>query len=258
MKLNFEILKQHAPEISIGAGIATGVYAIISGIAATPKAIKLIDAEKKKLGVDSLTKKDTIKTAWKCYIPTAVATVASGAFIIGGTVSLGRKAGAMAAAYSFADAALRDYKDAVVETIGEEKAKEVQTVADQKRVDKIPETAQPVIVMNGSDRQLFIDPFDNEFYSTIADIKIACSKVNRTIHDEGWCPYMDFRDYLELEKFGYYSSSIFNEMGWFEEFDFDDMYMSPVKTKNGLSALALHFDLKSKNDKDYYHKIWYR
>lgn len=257
MKLNFDSIKAHAAEISIGAGIATGVYAIVSGITATPKALKLMEAKKKELGVEQLTKKDVIKTTWKCYIPTAVSTVASGAFIIGGTVSLGRKAGAMAAAYSFVDSAFRDYKDAVKETVDEAKAKEIQTAADQKRVERMPESTPQIIVMT-DDKQLFVDPFDNEFVSTVADIKVACSIINRRIHDDSWCPYVDFRELVGLETYGYYSSSLYNEMGWFDEFDFNDMYMSPVKTKSGKSALALNFDLKSKNDKDYYHKLYYR
>ena len=84
-------LTNHSPEILTGIGIAGMITATILAVKATPKAIKLLDARKEELNKANFNKeiekdcslrdykeknklgfKETFKTAWKCYIPSAV------------------------------------------------------------------------------------------------------------------------------------------------------------------------------------------
>ena len=72
---------KHSPEILTGVGIAGMVTTTVMAVRATPKAIQLLDEEKRRQHTEKLEPIDTIKTAWKCYIPAAVT----------GTVSVSRQ-----------------------------------------------------------------------------------------------------------------------------------------------------------------------
>ena len=65
-------VSKHSPEILTGIGIAGMITTTVLAVKATPKAIKLIEAEKRVKHVDTLSPIDTVKTAWKCYIPAAI------------------------------------------------------------------------------------------------------------------------------------------------------------------------------------------
>ena len=115
----------HSPEILTGIGIAGMIATSIMAIKATPKAIKLIEEKEKEVG-DKLTPIETIKATWKCYIPATVTCVTSTACLIGASSVNARRNAALATAYSLSKTALSEYKDAVVETIGEKKEKVVR------------------------------------------------------------------------------------------------------------------------------------
>ena len=77
------VLSKHSPDILLGVGIAGMVGTVVLAVAATPKAIKLIEKKKELDEVDNLTPMETVKTTWKCYIPAAVTCAASIACLIG-------------------------------------------------------------------------------------------------------------------------------------------------------------------------------
>ena len=82
-------LSKHSPGILVGIGIAGMVTTTVLAVRATPKALRLIEAEKQRQEVelneeiDKLKTKDVVKVAWKCYIPSAVIGGASIACLIG-------------------------------------------------------------------------------------------------------------------------------------------------------------------------------
>ena len=62
---------KHSPEILTGVGIAGMITTTILAVRATPKAMQLID-EKEYEEERGLTKFETVKVAWKPYVPAAV------------------------------------------------------------------------------------------------------------------------------------------------------------------------------------------
>lgn len=59
---------KHSPEILTGVGIAGMVTTTVMAVRATPKAIQLLDEEKRRQHANKLEPMDVVKTAWKCYI----------------------------------------------------------------------------------------------------------------------------------------------------------------------------------------------
>ena len=110
-------LVKHRPEIRTGVGIAGMITTTVLAVRATPKGMQLIDGKEQEEQRE-LTKLETVKAAWKPYMPAVVTGTLSTACLIGASsVSLKRNA-ALAAAYTLSDTAFREYKEKVVETIG--------------------------------------------------------------------------------------------------------------------------------------------
>ena len=133
-------LGKYTPQILTGIGVAGMVTTVVLAVKATPKALTLIEDKKEELDTDKLTVVDTVKAAWKPYIPAVATGILSTVCIIGGNAVGTRRTAALAAAYKISETALHEYKDAVVETIGEEKSKEVKEKVVQNKMDKNPVT----------------------------------------------------------------------------------------------------------------------
>ena len=82
----------------------------VMAVRATPKAIQLLDEEKRRQQADKLEPMDVVKTAWKCYIPAAVTGTVSVACLIGASSVNARRNAALTAAYTISESTLRDYQ----------------------------------------------------------------------------------------------------------------------------------------------------
>lgn len=190
MKLNAFIkstkktLIKHSPEILHGLAIAGAITATVLAVPSTVKALELIDEEKRTIAAEEnvdkeevvLTKKEIIKATWKCYIPSALLLTTSTACIIMGDRTTAKRTTALAAAYKLSEVALKDYKEAVVETIGEEKARIIKEKAAQKKVDR---TKTEEVVVVGDGKVWFFEPISYRYFqSEVADVKNAIANLN--------------------------------------------------------------------------------
>ena len=64
-------VSKRSPEILTGIGIAGMIGTTIIAVRATPKALKLLEAETelKNENGEELSKADIVRTTWRCYIP---------------------------------------------------------------------------------------------------------------------------------------------------------------------------------------------
>lgn len=173
--------KQHAPEILTGIGIGGMIFTTISAVRATPKALQLIEDKKKDMDVDQLTPIETIKVAWKPYIPAAISGVIATSCLIGANSEHLRRNSALAAAYQISTSALAEYKDQVVETIGEKKEQVVRDKVKQKQVENTP-VAVNKVYHTGKGNTLCLDPLSGRlFTSSMESIKRAENEINKEI-----------------------------------------------------------------------------
>lgn len=175
-------LSKHSPEILMGIGITGVVTTTVLAVKATPKALRLIDAKKKELHVDKLTPVETVKTTWKCYIPTVISGATSIACIIGSHSVNARRNAALAAAYKLSETAFSEYKEKVVETIGEKKERVVQDKVSEEKIKKNP-ISHTEVIMTGRGSTLCFDPLSSRyFYSDLDKIHRAANKLNYDIN----------------------------------------------------------------------------
>lgn len=174
-------VKKHSPEILTGLGVAGFVGSTILAVKATPKALAAIEAEKKRQEVDKLTVKDTIKVAWKPYIPAAISGVTAAGCVIGANSIHLRRRAALATAYTLSETALREYKDAAVEALGEKKAEAIQDKIDKNNLEKHPISKSEVIIANGGNSVCFDDFSKRYFYSDHETIRRIQNDLNEEL-----------------------------------------------------------------------------
>ena len=219
------VLGRHAPEILTGIGVAGMVTTTILAVKATPKACLLINDRKDELEVEKLSATELVKTTWKCYIPAAVTCGASIACLVGASSVNCKRNAVLATAYKLSEAALSEYKDAVIETIGEKKEQSVRDKVAEERLKKNPVSKSEIIV-TGNGTTLCYDPVGNSYFkSNIQQIESAKNKLNARMLSENYVSLNDFYDEL-----GIGPTKLGDDLGW-------DIY------KDGLVEIAFSSQL---------------
>lgn len=233
-----EAISRHSPEILTGIGIAGMLTTTFLAVKATPKALELMEAKKKEQHTDKLTVPDVIRTTWKCYIPAAVTGVASTACLIGASSVHVKRNAALATAYKISETALAEYREKVVETIGEKKEKTVREKVAAKRISDNPVSNNAIIVTEKGNTICF-DPISARYFkSDIEKIKRTENELNKhLIHDmSGYISLNDFYDALGLE-----ATSIGDELGWNVSRGLIDIDFSSHITDEGTPCIVLDY-----------------
>ena len=192
-------LGKHSPEILTGIGVVGMISSTVLAVKATPRAMKLIDMKKKELDTDELTVMETIKTAWKPYIPTVLVSLASASCLIGASATNYKRNAALASAYALSERTLTRYRDKVIDTIGERKEQQIREkmAQDELNENKL-NNSQIIITSNGN--TLCMDTMSGRYFkSDIETIKQAVNKLNRRLVYENYISLNEFYGEIGLE-----------------------------------------------------------
>lgn len=231
-------ISKHSPEILTGIGIAGMITTTVLAVKATPKAVVLIkrDSERNHDGDPyAYTKIEAVKSCWKCYIPAAVSGTVSIACLIGANSVNARRNAALATAYKISETALTEYREKVVETIGEKKEKEVRDKVSKKRIEERPINDDEVFV-TGKGKTLCYDYLRNKYFETNIDlIKKAENNLNkRMIHDiVGFASLNDFYLEIGLEPIG-----LGDDLGWNTD-HLIDIHLGAMKTPDDRPCIVI-------------------
>lgn len=199
---------KHSPEILTGLGIGGWLTTAILAAKATPKALQKIDDAEYEKGED-LTKGEMLKVTWKCYIPAVITGTTSTICLIGASsINLKRNA-AIATAYKISETALREYKEKVVETIGEKKEKTIREKIHQDKLEKHPVDTAKVIVTGKGTSLCYDALFSQYFESDLESIKKAVNEMNYRMLSEQYVSVNDLYDELGIDRM-----EIGDMMGW--------------------------------------------
>lgn len=239
-------LSKHSPEILTGIGIAGMITTTVLAVKATPKALQMIEEKKEEENKEQLTVIETVKTTWKPYIPAVVTGTVSVACLIGAnSVNLKRNA-ALATAYQLSSTALADYKEKLVEVVGEKKEKVILDKIAQDKVDKNPVESTNVII-TGNGKTLCHDPqFGQYFESTLDDIKRAVTELNYRMVDQGeeYVSLNDFYDELGVDRI-----DVGEQLGWNVGRDGKIVvHTSAAIAKNDIPCIVIHYEVAPKYD----------
>lgn len=232
-------MSKHSPALLTGVGIAGMLTTTILAVRATPKALKLIENKTEDKG-DKLTPVETVKTAWKPYIPAAISGVLSITCLIFAHRVNTRRSAMLMAAYELSENALTEYKDKAIEVLGEKKEEEIRTAIDKSRLEKDPITSEKQILLSGSGETLCYDALSGRYFkSSINNINSAVNELNNGLITEGTQCLNDYYDLIGLPDI-----TIGYELSW-DHSEFGDLiearFTSHI-TSNGLPCVVVSLD----------------
>lgn len=190
-----QTLTKNAPEILIGMGLAGMLTSTIMAVKATPKAMDIIKEEEDYLNRE-LTRAEKVKLAWRPYVPAAIGYCASAALIIKADHVNNTRSAMFAGAYKLSEQALLDYRDKVVETLGEEKEREISD-----SVVKAKQRTQPANeVIFGTGQCLCYDPLSGRYFNSDMDkIRKIENDLNYRLMKENMVSLNEFYEELGMD-----------------------------------------------------------
>ena len=223
-------LTKHSPEILTGIGIAGMLTTTVLAVKATPKALKDIDEFKEENleEHEKIKPIDAVKVTWKHYIPAAVTGTVSIMCLIGASSVNARRNAALATAYKLSETALTEYREAVTETIGEKKEREVRDTVAKNKVSKNPVNNNTVIYTGKGDSLFYDDTFGRYFNSNIDTINRAINDLNKRMRDEMEITLNEF--YYEI---GLEGVRVGDDLSWSIDDEYIDVYFSAQLTDQG-------------------------
>ena len=227
---------KRCPEILTGIGLAGMITATVLAVCATPKAVRLLDEKKKALNADKLPVTETVKATWKCYIPTAVTMVLSSACIIGANSVHVKRYAALGAAYALSESTFKEYRDKVVETVGDKKEQKVHDEIAKEKIEKQPVSSSEVIV-TGKGETLCYDSISGRYFkSDMEKLRQAQNELNRRMISEMNISLNDF--YAEI---GLNEISIGDNIGWDINKGLIELGFSSQLADDGTPCLVVDF-----------------
>jgi hypothetical protein len=231
------VLAKYSPEILTGIGVAGMVTSTVLAVRATPKALKHIEDAQYEKG-DNLTFGEKVKATWKDYIPAVATGVTASACIIGASSINYKRNAALAAAYTLSETAFSEYKEKIIETIGEKKEQIIKEEIAAEKVQNTPVDAKNVII-TGKGTTLCLDvKFKQYFESDIESIRRAVNNLNARLNSgEEYVSLNDFYDELGIDRI-----DIGEELGWnlgrdgMVEIDF-----GTALTKDGRPCITINY-----------------
>lgn len=238
-------VSKHSPEILTGIGIAGMITTTVLAVKATPKALDLIEEKKEELELkpeEKLTPVETVKAAWKPYIPAAATGVVSVVCLIGASSVNSKRSAALATAYNLTATAFNEYKEKTLETVGEKKEQIIRNKVAEERINKEP-VKQSAIVMTGKGTTRCFDTITKQrFISDIESIKSIVNELNhRMIKGDDYVSLNDF--YYEL---GLDGTRIGDELGWNVSTGLIELDFSAQLDSDGTPCIVIDYQVAPK------------
>lgn len=230
-------MRKRSPEILTGIGIAGMFTTVVFAVRATPKAMILLEDRREELGVEKLSVKETVKTAWACYIPAAAIAIVSTGCLIGASSTNLRRNAALATAYTLSESTFKDYQEKVVEAIGEKKEREVRDSVAETKMVRTP--VQEVIFTDCGGSTLCFDVMSSRYFkSDKQKIESAVNELNRRMRDEMCVTLNDF--YYEI---GLDGTKLGDDLGWNIDKGYIDIDFSSHLDANGTPCLVIDYQI---------------
>lgn len=242
-------LTKHSPEILTAVGVAGMITTVVVAVKATPKALECIEERKYQLEdetdtiIDTLPKKEVIKAAWKCYIPAAITGALSTACLIGANSVHAKRNAVLATAYKLSESAFSEYKEKVVETVGEKKEEAIRDNIAKDHIDKNPVKDSEVIMTDRGNTLCFDVHSARYFRSDIETIRKAVNDLNRRMISEMYISLNDL--YYEI---GLRPTKLGDDLGWNVNEGFIDLSFSSQLTERDEPCLVIDYSIAPRYD----------
>jgi hypothetical protein len=145
------------------------------------------------------------------------------------------RAAAVAAAYTLSEKAFSEYKDKVVEKLGDKKEQAIRDEIAQEQVTRNPVPESQIIIMDGSSvlcREAFTGRY---FLSDMETLRKAANDLNHQINNNYYAALTDLYDLIGLEH-----TSYSDEVGWNAD-KLLEMNFSTALTDGGKPVIVMDY-----------------
>lgn len=251
--------EKHMPKILTGLAIGGFGYSTYLAGHGAIKAKKRIDdaeheralahwnPELKKFDIDDvdnavkLTTKEKIKLVYRDFVPCAIVFSASTCCVLKSLSINQRRTAVVASAYKLLEESAREYKEKVIETIGEKKEKQiVESIAEDKIRKNPPESTQVIFTNKGN--TLCYETISGRYFKFDIDkIKKIENELNFKLRENNYVSLNEL--YLEL---GLDLTDMGYEIGWSVEDGMVDFDYSSKLTKDDEPCMVLGYSRQPK------------
>lgn len=188
-------MKKHSSTFLTTVGVSGVVVTSVLAVKATPKAMLLLEEAEKEKG-EKLTVTETVKAAWKPYIPAAISGATTIACILGINVLSTRNQASLMSAYAFLDNSYKEYRKKVKEIHGEESDINIEREIIKSRYNDDMEITEGKL--------LFYDHTSQQFFEdTMENVLAAESKFLENLHNRTYAYLNEYYDILGIPRVAY-------------------------------------------------------
>lgn len=238
---NFKVsLEKHQPEILTGIGIAGMISTTIMAVRSTPKALDLLSEIKEEHEQDDDKKemaKDIVIKIAPLYLPSIVIGAVSISCIIGASSINFKRNAALATAYSLSETALKDYRNKVIETMGDKKDQTIIDHVAKDKIEKNPVIKQQIILTEKGSTLCYDNLSGRYFKSDIDILKKAENEINKMLLVDDAVSLNDFYDLIGLDDIG-----VGELIGWRMSDGFIELDFSSQLTADGEPCIVMMFN----------------
>lgn len=247
------MLLKHLPSILTGIAMVGTVNTAVLAVSATPKALEDISKAEEAKG-SKLTKLETVKVAYKHYIPTAVSGALTLACIFGANRAHIGKETALAAAASFIDTRGKEYKQKVKDILGEETDRKIEEEIARDHISQNPPPSELVQLARDKESYIIWEPITEQWLTlTNQQLNWFERQLNHAYSKERMMTVNQalkmlpgaITDRPEGDMYMWWGDEDYYDFIYYNESFFGRPYMSidliPVLDKNGIEVYELSF-----------------
>ena len=236
--------KSHTPDIFIIVGISGMIGTAVMAARATPKAVTIMEGIKENNeNPDKLT---IVKEVAPVYIPSAILCSISISFILAANkIRIDREI-AIATAYKLTRDNFSDYKNKVIEKIGDKKAGEVSDDIAKDKIDDNP-VEENYIIETGKGAHLCYDGVTGRYFlSDIEEIRKTVNDLNETMIRDNYVSLNDFHEALGLPP-----TEMGDRLGWHISCGLIDVHFSSQIAYNKEPCLVIMYNISPGYDYEF-------
>ena len=239
------LLEHHSTTILTGVGVAgTVTTAVLTGRASF-KAADAIARETSALALDDaaldvgleqikLTKTEKIRLTWPLFLPPVAAGAVTITSIVVANRITSKKIAALAVAGGISERALQEYKEKVVEKLGE---RQDQKIRDEVAQDRVSKTPHGEVIIAGTGDVLCFDMLTGRYFmSSVESIKRAENMINHDMLNHAGASLAEFHDHLGLPATPYT-----DKVGW-DGADLVKVVLTTTMSQDNRPCIAVDFN----------------
>lgn len=241
-----QFFSENAPVILTSFAVAGVLTVTVLTAKATLEAKEIIEEEVENGHSGEFTKLELAQLVWRPYVPAIITGLLTVGCIIAAQNINDRRNAALMSVYSLSEAALREYREKVAETIGENKERKIRDEIAQDHVRENPPSKTEIFITGKGTALCYDTMSDRYFMSDMETIRKAQNDINAQIFDNMYASLNEFYSAIGIK-----GTCLGEEVGWSTErrlnIEFSATIVEDEGQYNGQPCMVLNYRVTPSN-----------